>query len=310
MGNPDSIKSRMKAFYEGLLDKDTIQAEVKTSTPLGARFFNVAIPATVFGLAAGLAPNVGATEVADSLPIIEASINGGPTKALPSLSRIAKNKAEADEKYKAMAFRGENDRLMACEVVLGDTFNEMAESRAKTMKWLLDYSTDKDNQTLDLLEKCLASGKQLPAANVDAAEQLAKESIEIGYQNYALEQSINAFNQAVIDDAGNIIQPGATTPAQAFSQHVRDRTSAGGWAAAAFSIAEGVARITGNNEIASHANKGARLSNSSDHYYNRGKREVHRDNPMKGAQGIGRILNDIGRDAERERKRQEGRNRY
>ena len=457
----NNIKEKMRTFFDDLLSRDSMRVDVVAADELSVRFFKIAVPAVVMGIALGMSPDVAAKDVAADLPEMQTYINAEPAPNLNSLMTLAKNKEEAGKKYGQMAYMGDSDRLVACEVVLGDTFNEMAEGRAKTMNWLLDYAgKDKKEETLRLLEsQCLGSGRRADAVSVsenevrarevdptagqfaqrlfnpemvkrlakeaeyqsnekvsifspegiqmlinsggmpnkqgverlkeslaamgrgeigpseafgfasierllgaenaskhkgeeldaltpkdleeikalieqmekresingeahvenvrhskskgytegpetvDEVAQLARDAIVIGYQNHALEQNITAFNQVVMSDEGVVINEGPKTAAQAFAQHVGSKKSAAGWASAAFAIAEGLARVMGHDEIAKEANRGAYFSNRGDNYYHQGKRELGKDNSMRSAQGIGRILNEVGRDFELERAR-------
>lgn len=345
MNSSSIIKQSMASFFKDLLSKDNLRVELShTSDKLSTRFSKITVPAIMMGLALGLSPDAQAEDLAERLPQLHAFVNSIPEPDFNPLNILAKNQEEAAVKYGKMHYMGETDRLMACETILGDTYNETARESMNTMSWLLKYSTpEKQEESLYLIslqckhgdaiyrdavdmygadikqramDRKQAAAESKGEVSVDAEEvtpvslsisnesvaMLASDVLRIGYQNQILEKNIDAFNQTVMSDSGDVIKEGAQTPAQAFSQQVSSKRSAAGWASAAFSIAEGLARMSGNKELADQARSGATFSGKADRYYDRGKRAVGQDNTMRGAQGIGNIIRDMGHEIDRSRR--------
>lgn len=212
------------------------------------------------------------------VPVVMAGLAAGLNVAQAATTAIPFNAIDQSEHYSAPIDPSKVERLVE-QVELGQISQSAAQD--KLIKLAHSYT------------------------GVDRAADLSlvhNELMATGYQSNALADAHLAFNQTVMDDAGNTIHQGKQTAVQKFSSQVWNKPNAAGWAAAAFSIAEGLARISGHNELADQAYQAQQFSNKSDNYYRRGKNDLNRGNPMQSAKGLGQILNEIGRDAERARR--------
>ena len=306
-----SLKERMSGFFEDLAFSSKTRTEVSASTHTAARFFQIAIPALVMGIGVGISDAAVTHEQNNSF-----HVNQVQYAPMLSMDQLARNHEEALSKYAVVNAQNDMHQLIACEYVFGDTFDSHSRDSAVYIEKVLNEASFEKQEDYhffyqaycvygkNALSRMISEQQSGNASTFTPAKAAPVEQLllETGYQQLMLSNNSEFTTGRSMNDDGVVFN----NPMEALTHQVRS-SNAADWAGAIFGIAEGVARITGNNDVAEQASGAAKVTGRANNYYKRGQR-ASKQSGGRSAQSFGRIVKDMGREVQRSQNRNSRRN--